>query len=61
MLNLKDGRRIWRHFQRFAEYSDLKELYGKCVPQIAKFEQKIINQADLLEKFNQILLKFDVD
>ena len=31
-LNKDDGKRIWRHFQRFAEYNDLKELYTKCIP-----------------------------
>ena len=37
-LSVSDGKRIWRHFQRFAEYNDLKELYSKCIPQLAKFE-----------------------
>ena len=60
-LTREDGRRIWRHFQRFAEYNDLKELYGKCIPQIAKFEQKIINFADQAEKVSHIVLKFDKD
>lgn len=32
VLNIEDGKRIWRHFQRFAEYNDLKELYNKCIP-----------------------------
>lgn len=31
-LTIEDGKKIWRHFQRFAEYNDLKELYGKCIP-----------------------------
>jgi len=34
----KQGEQIWRHFQRFAEYADLRELYKKVVPQIAIFE-----------------------
>ena len=33
-----DGQRIWRAMQRFAEYNDLKDLYERCIPQIAKFE-----------------------
>ena len=37
-LTVQDGKRIWRHFQRFAEYDDLKDLYTKCVPELAKFE-----------------------
>lgn len=31
-LTNDDGKKIWRHFQRFAEYNDLKELYSKCIP-----------------------------
>ena len=56
---MSDGKRIWRHFQRFAEYNDLKELYSKCIPQLAKFEQKIIDSADRIEQFNHIILQFD--
>ena len=26
MLKVDDGKRIWRHFQRFCEYEDLKDL-----------------------------------
>ena len=29
--------------QRFAEYNDLKDLYNKCIPELSKFEQKIIS------------------
>jgi hypothetical protein len=42
-LDQKDVAKIWAHFQRFAEYGDLKDLYNKVLPEIAKFEQKIIN------------------
>jgi len=31
-LDKIDGQRIWKHFQRFAEYNDLKDLYNKVVP-----------------------------
>ena len=37
-LSVKDGTRIWRHFQRFAEYSDLKTLYQKFIPELVKVE-----------------------
>ena len=30
--------KIWDHFQRFAEYKDLKHLHAICIPEIAKFE-----------------------
>ena len=42
-LDRQDGTRLWRHFQRFAEYEDLKDLYKKCIPQLAKFEQRIMD------------------
>lgn len=42
-LDLQDGQKIWRHFQRFAEYSDLKSLYDKCIPAISRFEERLID------------------
>lgn len=41
MLDIEDGKRIWRHFKRFAEYDDLKDLYQKVMPEIAKFEERL--------------------
>ena len=29
---------IWKHFERFSLYDDLKTLYNKVIPEIAKFE-----------------------
>lgn len=37
-INKDEGAKIWEHFQRFAEYDDLKDLYSKVLPPIAKFE-----------------------
>ena len=31
-LDRQEGKKIWESLQRFAEYSDLKELYSKCIP-----------------------------
>lgn len=58
-LNKNDATAIWRHFQRFAEYDDLKDLYTKCVPELAKFEQKIINFTSDYEKCQLIIRRFD--
>lgn len=58
-LSGNDGKRIWRHFQRFAEYNDLKELYTKCVPEIARFEQKIIDFNLEVDQSNLIIRRFD--
>ena len=30
--------KIWQHFQRFAEYKDLKQLHQIFIPEISKFE-----------------------
>jgi hypothetical protein len=35
---LSDLNKVWDHFQRFAEYKDLKHLHGIVIPEIAKFE-----------------------
>lgn len=37
-MDVKDAQRLWRQFQRFAEYEDLRDLYKRCIPEIAKFE-----------------------
>ena len=42
-LTDQDGKRIWRHFQRFAEYNDLKLLYNKMLPELVKIEKKILD------------------
>ena len=58
-ITKKEGQRIWQHFDRFAEYSDLKDLYAKCIPELAKFEQKIIDYEGELRKLELIIRKFD--
>ena len=42
MLTVDDGKRIWKHFQRFCEYEDLKDLYSRTMPEINKFEGRLI-------------------
>jgi hypothetical protein len=37
-LEKNEGKKIWEYFQRFAMYDDLKDLYKKVIPQLAKFE-----------------------
>ena len=56
---MDDGKRIWKHFQRFAEYTDLKDLYHRCIPELAKFEQKIMDFNEQVYKFEQIVCNFD--
>ena len=40
-------------------YQDLKDLYVKCLPEIAKFELKIINFQGELKKTDLIIRQFD--
>jgi hypothetical protein len=58
-LDQTDGKKIWEHFQRFAEYSDLKDLYNKCIPPLAKFEQKLIDYESEYVKITQVVARFD--
>ena len=63
MLALKvdkgDATRIWSYFDRFALYDDLKSLYSKCVPQLAKFEQKIMDFELAIEQAKMVVRGFD--
>ena len=58
-MNIKDGQRLWRQYQRFAEYEDLRDLYNKCIPEISKFEGKLIEIQGDIEKSNMIIRQFD--
>lgn len=58
-INKDEGAKIWEHFQRFAEYDDLKDLYSKVLPPIAKFEQKLINYYHDNAKTELIVRRFD--
>lgn len=50
---------IWKHFQRFAEYNDLKDLYNKCVPELAKFEERVLDFQTELDKHQLVIRRFD--
>lgn len=58
-MSLKDGQRLWRQYQRFAEYEDLRELYQRCIPEISKFEIKIIDFQAEIERFKLMIRNFD--
>lgn len=54
-LTKKDGVRFWRQLQRFAEYEDLKDLYKRVIPEISKFEQKIVEFEENMNNSNLII------
>ena len=42
-LDKNDAKLIWQHFKRFAYYEDLKDLNSKFLPELAKFEQRLMD------------------
>ena len=51
--------KVWSHFQRFAEYKDLKHLHGIVIPEIANFENKIMLQNKKLDQYDAIIRNYD--
>ena len=58
-LTKQDGQRLWKHFQRFCEYEDLKDLYSKVIPEIAKFEGKLMRFDETINQNQTIIRQFD--
>ena len=54
-----EGEDIWSNFNRYARFDDFKELYNKCIPEIRKFENKIIEFIQEIEKTQIIIRRFD--
>lgn len=54
-----DAKELWSNFENYARYEDLKDHYKKTIPELAKFEQKLINFHDDLERKSQIIAEFD--
>ena len=44
---------------RFAEYKDLKHLHSMVIPEIAKFEQKILSCNENIARYQEIIRGFD--
>ena len=40
-LSQDEGKLLWANFQKYAVYSDLSDLYTKCLPAISSFEDKL--------------------
>ena len=51
--------RIWQHFNTYAEYADLKDLYNKVLPELGKFEEKLVEQNRDNMKVQEIISRFD--
>lgn len=51
--------RVWKHFSKYAEYTDLRDLYSKVLPQISKFEDKLLDLSREQAKVTEIIRRFD--
>ncbi|CDW86627.1 UNKNOWN [Stylonychia lemnae] len=58
-IDLDEGKRIWKNFTKYCLYEDLKDLYNKTVPEIQKFEHKLMEFNSDLEKQQIIIRRFD--
>ena len=58
-VDLSKVKDIWAQLHRFAEYNDLKKLHSIVIPEIAKFEQKIIESQTRFDQFEQMIKSFD--
>tara|TARA_B110000285_G_C14915810_1_gene510153 strand:+ start:668 stop:847 length:180 start_codon:yes stop_codon:yes gene_type:complete len=51
--------KIYGQFNRFAEYGDLKNLHTLVIPEISKFESKLMDCYAKLDGYDSILRNFD--
>ena len=58
-IDMAELHKVWDQFQRFAEYKDLKKLHAIVIPEIAKFELKMINYQSNLDQHDLIIRNFD--
>ena len=54
-----DLREIWEYFERFALYDDLKDLNHKVMPEIFKFEKRLMQHDAERETLNEVIRKLD--
>ena len=57
--NMEETVRLWKRFQQYAEYGDLKDLYQKVMPQLRGFEERLMEAQRENTKFQEILRRFD--
>ena len=57
--SVEETQQIWNNFNRFALYDDLKDLYNRTLPELSKFEERLIQYNSVLEKNDIILRRYD--
>lgn len=48
-IDYMESEKIWSNFNNYARYDDLKDLYSKTVPEINKFEDRLLQFSHDLE------------
>ena len=51
--------KVWKNFQNYAEYNDLKDLYQKVIPQVSRFEDTLMDLEREMRKTQEIIRRFD--
>lgn len=57
--SVEETQQIWDNFNKFAFYDDLKDLYSRTLPELSKFEERLIHFDSVLEKNDIILRRYD--
>lgn len=40
--SVEETQQVWDNFNRFAFYEDLKDLYNRTLPELSRFEERLI-------------------
>ena len=59
MVVKKDERKLWDHFKDYATFEDFKDLYDRCLPQIQRFEKRLVDFDLNNARMHEIVRSFD--
>ena len=54
-----EGAKIWNNFKKYAQYNELQELYKKVVPEIGRFEEKLIASNKHMDQLDELMRRMD--
>ena len=57
--NVSEVQQVWQNFSKYAVYQDFKDLYTRTVPEVKKFEEKMIKHDVDMQKTLAIVRRFD--
>ena len=58
-MEATEGAKIWQNFRKYAQYNELQELYKKVVPEIGKFEDKLIASHKHMDQLDELIRRLD--